>query len=191
MVRDVLLARRQLYFCRLGFGGKGVLRFLEGAKIKITPPCWVAVAACIEFCSGCAIRHGVWLPPSSARCRPPLSHAGVRGLPGESRRAGGTAPHPPTAEETAAPWQGGCPGAAPCPCRQNPLSLPGLWDRAVPRELALCPQGCGGVSAGAKPSSGGAWPGPPCSCRGLSTLAGQANHRANMGGKHVVLGFGC
>lgn len=152
MVRDVLLPRRQLYFCRLGFGRKGVVCFLEGAKIKITPPLgccgrlhsvllWLC---CEKWCLAAAIKHSVLAAYEQrwgARAAK-VSHAALAAQP---------VSHLPSAEEIAASRRGGFPGA----WRQhrvragrNPGPLPGRGTQLCPRSSPCAWRGvCVGVSA--------------------------------------------
>lgn len=154
-----------------------MVRFLEGAKIKITPPlgCCGRLHSvllwlwCEKWCLAAAIEHSVLAAYEQrwgARAAK-VSHAALAAQP---------VSHLPSAEEIAASRQGGFPGAR----RQhrvragrNPGPLPGCGTQLCLRSSPCAWRGGVGVSLPApKPSSGGARPGPPCGCRGLSTLTG-------------------
>lgn len=157
-------AQESAGLCRLLFGGRGALCFLEGAKTTVTT--WLG--CCDRWHSvlwGCAVRNGAGLLPPSAGAGRPRA-AGVRGSPGES----------PAALH--------CPAV---PSQRRGITALRLGSiscgiHVLPKELAPCSEGR--EVPACPPSGAGARPGPP----GLSFRL--ANHRAGLG-KARGFGFGC
>lgn len=193
MIRDVLLARGTPYFCRPGFGGRGVLRFLEGAKIKITPLVGLlwplafgsALVVPSEMVFGCCRRA-----LGADRLR---AAVGCEGCQGESRRARCTA------RSASSKYRGNCclaagrisPGQHRVRAGRNPGPFPGGGTQLCPRSSPGAPEGGGSLPAPSPVAVGHGMARPPVWPLWALCLGRASKPQGNLGGKHVVLGFGC